>query len=202
MTDAVATRRPRGLAVFLIVTGAIGWTASLILTIERIHKLMNPDAVLSCDVNPFISCGALFDQWQAALLGFPNPLLGVAGFVAPMAVGVGLLAGARFDAWFWRLFTAGVFGAWVFVTWLYTQSVFVIGVLCPYCMIVWAVTIPMFWYLLAWGLKRGILFGPGPSGLGARVFPFVWIVVLANYAVIVLTILVQFPLLLTVGLGN
>jgi uncharacterized membrane protein len=199
MTDVAAVRRPIGLAVFLIITGAIGWVGATILLIERIHKLMDPDAVLSCDVSPFISCGALFDHWQAALLGFPNPVLGVAGFVAPIAVGVGLLAGARFDAWFWRLFTVGVFGAWVFVTWLYTQSVFVIGVLCPYCMVVWAVTIPMFWYLLVWGIKNGVLFGPRASGVGARLLPFTWVIVLANYVVIVLTIIVQFPLILTVG---
>jgi uncharacterized membrane protein len=199
MTDAAAVRRPVGLAVFLIVTGALGWLGAVALLIERIHKLQDPGAVLSCDVSPFISCGALFDEWQAKLFGFPNPILGVAGFVAPIAVGVGLLAHARFASWFWRLFTLGVFGAWVFVTWLYTQSVFAIGVLCPYCLGVWAVTIPMFWFLLAWGLKHGVLFGPGTRRFGARLLPFAWLVVLANYAVIVLTILVQFPLLLTVG---
>lgn len=196
MTDATAQRRPIAFALFLLVTGVIGWIGSLVLLIERIHKLQNPEAVLSCDVSPFISCGALFDHWQAAILGFPNPILGVAGFVAPIAVAVGLLAGARFDRWFWRVFLAGVFGAWLFVTWLFTQSVFVIGVLCPYCMLVWATTIPMWWYLLVWSLKQGT-FGEGGRRFGEKVFPFVWVVVLANYAVIVLTILVQFPLLLT-----
>jgi uncharacterized membrane protein len=202
MTDAVASRRPIGFAIFLLLTGVIGWSGSTILLVEKIHKLIDPGTTLSCDVNPFISCGALFDTWQSSLLGFPNPILGVAGFVAPIAVAVGLLAGARFDAWFWRLFMAGVFGAWLFVTWLYTQSVFAIGVLCPYCMLVWAVTIPMFWYTLAWGLKRGTLFGPRTRRFGERVFPFAWIIVLANYTVIVLTILVQFPLLLSVGFGS
>lgn len=201
MTDPAPSRRPIALATFLIVTGAIGFAGALILLVERLHKLANPGAVLSCDVNPFVSCGALFDLWQASLLGFPNPILGVAGFVAPIAVGAGLLAGARFDAWFWRLFTAGVFGAWVFVTWLFTQSVFAIGILCPYCMLVWAVTIPMFWYLLAWVLKHGLLFGPCTRRFGENVFPFAWVVVLVNYAVIVISIVVQFPLLMTLTFG-
>lgn len=30
--------------------------------------------------------------------------------------------------------------------WLIYQSLYVIGALCPYCMAVWAVTIPIFWY--------------------------------------------------------
>lgn len=181
------------LAAALLVTGAIGWFASMILLVERLRSLQNPGATLSCDISPFVSCGVLFDRWQASLLGFPNPILGVAGFVAPIAVAVGLLAGARFGAWYWRLFTIGVLAAWLFVTWLYTQSVYVIGVLCPYCMLVWAVTIPMWWYLLAWGLKHGTLFGNRTRRVGQRLFTFTWVIVLANYAVIVLTILVQFP---------
>ncbi|MET3768814.1 putative membrane protein [Marisediminicola sp. UYEF4] len=188
-------RSPLALAVVLLATGAIGWLAAVALLVERVRGLENPDVALSCDISPFVSCGALFDRWQASLLGFPNPILGVAGFVAPVAVAAGILAGAHFGSWFWRLFTLGVFGAWLFVTWLYIQSVFVIGVLCPYCLIVWAVTIPMWWYLLGWGLRYGTLFGSGTRRLGQSAFPFAWVLVVANYAVIVLTILVQFPFL-------
>jgi len=168
---------------------------SVALLLERIRVLQYPAASLSCDISPFVSCGALFDRWQASLFGFPNPVLGVAGFVAPIAVGAGLIAGARYRSWYWRLFTLGVFGAWLFVTWLYTQSVYSIGVLCPYCLVVWAVTIPMWWYLLAWGLKHGALFGDRTRRLGQQLFAYVWVLVLANYAVIVVSVLVQFPYL-------
>lgn len=181
------------LSILLIIGGAIGWLASTALLIERVRSLQNPQEALACDISPFVSCGALFDRWQASILNFPNPILGVAGFVAPIAVAVSLLAGARFGSWYWRLFTLGVFGAWLFVTWLYIQSVFVIGVLCPYCMLIWAVTIPMWWYLLAWGLKHGSLFGDRTRRVGRQLFPFAWVLTLINYAVIVLTILVQFP---------
>lgn len=191
--SAPAPRSAIPLAVVLLATGAIGWLASAMLLVERIHSLQNPGVALSCDISPFVSCGALFERWQASLLGFPNPILGVAGFVAPIAVAVGLFTGARFGVWYWRLFTLGVFGAWLFVTWLYTQSVYVIGVLCPYCMLVWAVTIPMWWYLLAWGVQHGTLFGDRSRRVGRLLFPFAWVAILANYAVIVLTILLQFP---------
>ena len=33
----------------------------------------------------------------------------------------------------------------MFVIWLFTQSVFSLGTLCPWCMVVWAVTIPLWW---------------------------------------------------------
>jgi uncharacterized membrane protein len=193
-TPADQSRRATlSLAAVLLVAGAVGWLASVLLLVERVRGLQNPGVTLSCDISPFVSCGALFDRWQASILGFPNPILGVAGFVAPIAVAVSLLAGARFGSWYWRLFTLGVLGAWLFLTWLYIQSVFVIGVLCPYCMLVWAVTIPMWWYLLAWGLKYGSLFGDRTRRVGRQLFPFAWVLVLINYAVIVLTILMQFP---------
>lgn len=194
--DGAARRSTLSLAAVLLVTGAIGWIGSVILLVERVRSLQSPGTVLSCDISPFVSCGALFDRWQASLLGFPNPILGVAGFVAPIAVAAGLLTGARFGSWYWRLFTLGVFAAWLFVTWLYTQSVYAIGVLCPYCMLVWAVMIPMWWYLLAWGLKHGTVFGDRTRRVGQQLFPFAWVAALANYAVIVLTILMQFPFIL------
>lgn len=183
------------LATVLLFTSVIGWLASLILLIERIRGLQNPGAVLSCDISPFVSCGALFDRWQASVLGFPNPILGVAGFVAPIAVAAGLLAGARLSVWYWRLFSVGVLAAWLFVMWLYVQSVYVIGVLCPYCMVVWAITIPMWWYLLAWGLRHGTLFGDRTRDLGKQLAPFAWVAIVLNYAVVVLTVLVKFPLI-------
>jgi len=34
----------------------------------------------------------------------------------------------------------------LFVHWLMFQSLYEIGALCPYCMVVWAVMIPIFWY--------------------------------------------------------
>ena len=39
--------------------------------------------------------------------------------------------------------------------WLIFQSLYVIGALCPYCMAVWAVTIPIFWYVTLHNLERG-----------------------------------------------
>lgn len=182
--------------MLLVLAGLVGLFASFILVLERIELLRNPQQALGCDFNPFVSCGPVIQSWQGSLFGFPNPIIGVAAYVAPIAVGVAVLAGARFARWFWLLFLGGVFLGWVFVTWLFTQTVFSIGTLCVYCLIVWAVHIPLFWYLLAWSLREGKL-GRGGSRVGRVLLPFTWLIVLANYAVIAFTILVQFPLLLT-----
>ena len=42
-----------------------------------------------------------------------------------------------------------------FVTWLQYETIFRIHALCPYCMVVWTVTIPMFWYTTLYNLRGG-----------------------------------------------
>src|SRR4051794_14060317 len=104
MTDAVATRRTLPLAIVLIVTGAIGWYAAFSLTLDKIAVLTDPQADLDCNFSLIVQCGKNLESWQGSLLGFPNPILGLGGFVAPIAVGVALLAGATFARWFWIAF--------------------------------------------------------------------------------------------------
>jgi len=198
----VEPRRPFGLAIFLITTGAVGWFGAMALITERVKLLLDPEYTLNCDINPLISCGNVMASWQASLLGFPNPLLGVAGLVAPIAVGVALLAGARFDRWFWWAFLTGVVGAFVFVHWLFDQAVYQIGALCPWCMLVWLMVIPMFWVLMIWCLKSAVLTdNAAVQKLAAAVWPFTWVIVVANLVAIAVAIVVQFPTLLSVLVG-
>lgn len=196
-------RRPIAFGIFLIVTGAVAWYAAMQLITERIALLLDPDHVLNCDVNPLVSCGTVMTSPEASLFGFPNPLLGVAGLVAPIAVGVALLAGARFARWFWALFLGGVTLAWVFVMWLFGEAVYDIGSLCPWCMLVWLMVIPMFWWLLTWTLSSGALAREGGSvqRIAAAVWPFTWTIVFVNLAGIALAILVEFPTMIPSLLG-
>jgi uncharacterized membrane protein len=148
-------RRPIVLAIFLIIVGLIGWYAAFSLTIEKIDLLLDPTASASCDFSIVVQCKANLLSWQGSLLGFPNPLIGLGAWAAPIAVGTALLAGARFDRWFWILFNAGSAAALGFVIWLISQSVFILGTLCPWCMVTWSVTIPLFWVLTLYNLREG-----------------------------------------------
>jgi uncharacterized membrane protein len=179
-------RRPIGFAVFLIIAGVLGWYSSFDLTLEKIQTLINPDYVPSCNISPLVTCGPNMASWQGSLFGFPNPVIGVAAFVAPIVVGVAILAGARFAKWFWVLFNVGFALALAFVIWLMGQSIFVLGTLCPYCMLVWAVVIPLFFYVTAFNVKEGN-FGNGETSreIGALVWPWIWILALLGYLVIV-----------------
>ncbi|RII95582.1 hypothetical protein DZF95_00465 [Clavibacter michiganensis] len=189
-------RRPAGLVVLLVITGALGWVGSFVLVLERLSLLEHPDRALSCDINPLVSCATVMQSPQASLLGFPNPLIGVATFIAPIVVGMGLLAGAQYARWFWTVFLAGLFAGWVFITWLFTQTVFVIGALCPYCLLVWTAMIPLWWTTLIHALRHGHI--PAPAAvqrIATTIAPFTWAVVVLNYAVIVIAIIAQFPAL-------
>jgi uncharacterized membrane protein len=148
-------QRPIGLAIAIIVFGAIGWFASFALTIEKIDVLKNPDYVPSCNFSILVQCGKNLGSWQGSLFGFPNPLIGLGAFVAPIVVGVAILAGARFARWFWVTFNVGMLLALSFVAWLITESIFELNTLCPWCMLVWSITIPMFWLVTLHNLRSG-----------------------------------------------
>ena len=157
MPTAQSHSRPTGLAVWLIIAGAIGWSAAFALTMERLNLLENPGSAASCDFSPLVQCTRNLESWQGAVFGFPNPVIGLAAWIAPVVVGVALLAGARFARWFWVAFNIGVVAALAFVIWLIGQSVFVLGTLCPWCMVTWAATIPLFWAVTLYNLREGNL---------------------------------------------
>ena len=131
-----------GSALVLIIAGIIGLGATLVLTYERVQLWLDPDYVTSCDVNVWVSCGAVMQSWQAALFGFPNQLIGIIGFAVVITIGTAIVGGARFADWWWHAVSIGLGLAMIFCLWLWIQAVYVINTLCLYCMVVWAVTIP------------------------------------------------------------
>ena len=155
MPETPVAKRPVALGIFFIVAGVIGWYAAFALTIEKFVTLTNPTEALGCDFSVLVQCRANLESWQGSLFGFPNPVIGLAAWIAPIVVGVALLSGARFARWFWVLFNLGVVAALAFVLWLISQSVFVLGTLCPWCMVTWSVTIPLFWALTLYNLREG-----------------------------------------------
>ena len=137
---------PRHLIAVYLVAGGVGFIAACVLLLERIELLKDPSYVPSCSINPILSCGSVMQTPQAEAFGFPNPIIGIVGFTIVVTVGVAIAAGAQLARWFWWSLWAGTAAAVVFVHWLIFQSLYRIGALCPYCMIVWVVTIPVFWY--------------------------------------------------------
>lgn len=142
------------LPFIVLSAGIIGFLASFTLTVDTIKSLQNPGFDPVCNINPIISCGSVMKTDQASVLGFANSLIGVGAFAALTALGVALLAGAKFSRWLWLSMQALASLGLVFVHWLIFESLYRIGSLCPFCMAVWLVVIPTFWYLTLYNLRQ------------------------------------------------
>lgn len=151
---------PKSLAWVLVIGGILGWLGAFALTIERLHVAADPNATLSCDIASFISCKSVMLSWQAKLFGFPNPLIGLGAFIAPIVVGMAIFAGAKFARWFWVTFAVGISLGFIFVLWLADAAINDIGALCPYCMVAWFGMIPMFWNTFLFGTREGFIWVP------------------------------------------
>lgn len=162
-----ATAAPSTGAV-LLLGGLIGATAALVLLLDKLALIADPSYVPSCNIDPLLSCGSIMRTAQAEVLGFPNPIIGVATFPVVAVVGALVLGRARLPGWCWLGLQFGVVTGAGFVAWLITQSVAVIGSLCPWCMLVWVVTISAFWFVTAHNLAAGHLEAGPPGRVVAR----------------------------------
>jgi uncharacterized membrane protein len=136
-------RVPLPSAWWVLIAGVIGLFASMTLTVEKIRILESSSYVPSCNLNPVLSCGSVMATPQASLLGFPNPLIGIGAFTVVVVTGVLAVTKVPLPRWYWTGFAAATALGAIFVHWLIFQSLYRIGALCPYCMAVWAVTIPL-----------------------------------------------------------
>lgn len=138
----------RWIGVLLTLGSALALVASFQLSLDKIRLLEDPTFTPACNFSILMSCQSVINSEQGAVFGFPNPFLGLIGFGVLIAIGVAAASGVRFPRWYWVGTVLGLVFAAGFIHWLAYQSIFVIQVLCPWCMVVWAVVIPMFWYTL------------------------------------------------------
>lgn len=139
-----ATVRNRGAYIEMLVSAVIGLIAALVLSIEAIALAENPFVDLGCDINAVLSCGTVGQSWQASLLGFPNAYLGLIAEPVVITLAVAALGGVRFPRWFMIaaqiVYSIGL----IFAYWLFAQSYFVIGALCPWCLTITVTTTLVF----------------------------------------------------------
>lgn len=137
----------------MLVSAVLAFIAAFVLSVEKLELLKNADAVLSCSINIVLNCASVMKTPQASLFGFPNSYLGIMGFAIVIAVAAGGLMGVKYTRSY--LVTAQVFYGLglVFAYWLFFQSVYVIQVLCPWCLIVTVATTLIFETLLRYNLR-------------------------------------------------
>ncbi|MFT8704798.1 vitamin K epoxide reductase family protein [Bifidobacterium aquikefiricola] len=112
---------------------------SFILSGETLELARHPNAKLECDVNALVSCSTVAQSWQAEIvhvgsLSFPNAFFGIAAESIFTTLAVLGLARARTPRWFTIATWWGGLAAFLYAYWLFSQSMFVINALCPWCL--------------------------------------------------------------------
>jgi uncharacterized membrane protein len=151
--------RPVALAILLIVGGLLGLLASFELTLDKFQAILAPHSHLSCDFGLLVQCGKNLASAEGSAFGFPNPIIGLVCFPAPVFVGVSVF--------------------------LITVSIFTLGTLCPWCMLVWSVVIPMFVATTLFNLSRGHLgSAAGVRRFGSALYGWTPLITLLLYVVV------------------
>ena len=143
--------------VEMLISSVLALVASLVLSIESVTLAANPAATFSCDVNALISCGRVAKAWQSSLLGFPNAFLGLICEPVVITIAVLGLSSVVLNRRFMQVahFFYGV--GFIFAWWLFAQSYFVIGALCPWCLLVTLTTTTVFASMTRINLLNGAL---------------------------------------------
>ncbi len=144
-----------------MLVGAIGsLIPSFVLSVEAVELAANPDAVLSCSINVVLNCATVGIHPSAHLLGFPNSFLGLMAEPVVITVAIAGLAGVKFPRIF--MFAAQIVYTigFLFALWLFGTSYFVIGALCPWCLLVTATTTFVWFAITRYNIRENNLYLP------------------------------------------
>jgi uncharacterized membrane protein len=120
----------------LLAFGITGIIASFTLAVEEFHLLKHPGAILSCTFNLVLNCATVMKTWQASVFGFPNMYIGLIGFPLVILIALLGLSKVKFPRWFLIGAEIGIVFWTLFAYWLFFSSIYVIQVLCPWCLVV------------------------------------------------------------------
>lgn len=130
------THPDRSAWLIVLIFSAIALIAAFTLTLEKLEKLANPKAELSCSINLVLDCGKVMESWQSHVFGFPNMLLGMMAYPILITVAMAGLGGTKFPRWYLRTAHICIGLGALFAYWLFFSSLYAIQILCPWCLVV------------------------------------------------------------------
>jgi len=161
-------RDDRWIFASMLIGALLSLTASFVLSVEAIQLAKNPGAVLSCSVNLVLNCATVALHPSASIFGFPNSFLGLMAEPVVVTVAIAGLAGVKFPRLFMFIaqlcYTLGL----IFALWLFSQSYFVIGALCPWCLLVTATTTFVWFAMTRYNVRENNLYLSEPASRVAR----------------------------------
>ncbi len=168
--DEKKLRDDRWIFASMLVGAIASLIASFVLSVEAVELARNPDAILSCSINAVLNCATVGLHPSSNLWGFPNSFLGLMAEPVVITVAIAGLAGVHFPRRF--MFVAQLcytFG-FAFALYLFYTSYFVIGALCPWCLLVTATTTFVWFAITRYNIREGNLYLSKPWATRARRF--------------------------------
>jgi uncharacterized membrane protein len=156
--DQKNIRDDRWIFASMLVGAILSLIASFVLSAEAIELARNPNAQLSCSVNAIVNCATVAAHPSASLFGFPNSFLGMVAEPVVITVAIAGLAGVKFPRRFMFVaqicYTLGL----IFALWLFYMSFFVIQALCPWCLLVTATTLFVWFAITRYNIREDNLY--------------------------------------------
>lgn len=163
-------RDNRWIFASMLIGALLSLLASFVLSVEAVELARNPNAELSCSVNVVVNCATVAKHPSAELLGFPNSFLGLIAEPVVITVAIAGLAGVAFPRRFMFAAQIGYSLGLAFALWLFYQSMFVIGALCPWCLLVTITTIFVWFSMTRYNIRENNLYLPKGVARKARDF--------------------------------
>lgn len=153
-------RDNRWIFLSMLVGAALSLLAAFVLSVESYELAKNPDAQLSCSVNVVVNCATVAKHPSAELLGFPNSFFGLIAEPIVMTVAIAGLVGIAFPRRFMFAAQIGYTLGLIFALYLFYLSMFVIGALCPWCLLVTASTTFVWFSITRYNIRENNLYLP------------------------------------------
>ncbi len=168
--DDKKIRDNRWIFASMLVGALLSLLAAFVLSVEAVELAKNPDAELSCSVNVVLNCATVAKHPSAELLGFPNSFFGLMAEPVVITVAIAGLAGIAFPRRFMFWAQIGYTLGLAFAIYLFFTSMFVIGALCPWCLLVTASTIFVWFSITRYNIRENNLYLPKKAQKAAEKF--------------------------------
>ncbi len=153
-------RDNRWIFISMLVGAMLSLLASFVLSVEAVVLAGDPGAALSCSVNIVLNCATVALHPSAELWGFPNSFLGLMAEPVVITVAIAGLSGIKFPRLFMFAAQIGYSLGLIFAWYLFGVSFFVIGALCPWCLLVTLTTTLVWFAITRYNIRENNLYLP------------------------------------------
>ena len=153
-------RDNRWIFTSMLVGALLSLLASFVLSVEAVVLAGDPDAQLACSINIVLNCASVALHPSAELWGFPNSFLGLIAEPVVITVAIAGLSGITFPRLFMFAAQIGYSLGFIFAWYLFGVSFFVIGALCPWCLLVTLTTTLVWFAITRFNIRENNLYLP------------------------------------------